>query len=58
MTLGFLTPFEPMTNQPPTKDNTVDLARKIEDFGFSAIWLRDVTMHDFNSNDHGQLYDL
>ncbi|MFA1713702.1 TIGR03571 family LLM class oxidoreductase [Peribacillus frigoritolerans] len=58
MTLGFLTPFEPMTNQLPKMENTVELARKIENFGFSAIWLRDVTMQDLNSNDHGQLYDL
>ncbi|MEF2097377.1 TIGR03571 family LLM class oxidoreductase [Bacillus sp. CFBP9009] len=58
MTLGFLTPFEPMTNQPPRMENTVELARKIENLGFSAIWLRDVTMQDLNSNDHGQLYDL
>lgn len=58
MTLGFLTPFEPMTNQLPKMENTVELARKIEDFGFSAIWLRDVTMQDLQSNDHGQLYDL
>ncbi|WNS79573.1 TIGR03571 family LLM class oxidoreductase [Domibacillus sp. DTU_2020_1001157_1_SI_ALB_TIR_016] len=58
MTLGFLTPFEPMTNELPRMENTVELARKIEDLGFSAIWLRDVTMQDLNSNDHGQLYDL
>ncbi|USK58100.1 TIGR03571 family LLM class oxidoreductase [Peribacillus asahii] len=58
MTLGFLTPFEPMTNQPPKMENTVELAQKIEDFGFASIWLRDVTMHDLSSNDHGQLYDI
>ncbi|MGG0550365.1 TIGR03571 family LLM class oxidoreductase [Priestia megaterium] len=58
MTLGFLTPFEPMTNQLPKMENTIALARKIESFGFSAIWLRDVTMQDLHSNDHGQLYDL
>lgn len=58
MTLGFLTPFEPMTDQLPQMENTVELAREIEDFGFSAIWLRDVTMQDLKSNDHGQLYDL
>ncbi|WP_342047506.1 TIGR03571 family LLM class oxidoreductase [Bacillus sp. OTU530] len=58
MTLGFLTPFEPMTNQPPRMENTVELACTIEKLGFSAIWLRDVTMQDLKSNDHGQLYDL
>ncbi|PFA94015.1 LLM class flavin-dependent oxidoreductase [Priestia megaterium] len=58
MTLGFLTPFEPMTNQLPKMENTIELARKIENFGFSAIWLRDVTIQDLHSNDHGQLYDL
>jgi luciferase-type oxidoreductase len=58
MTLGFVAPFEPMTNHLPKMENTVELARKIEDFGFAAIWLRDVTMQDLNSNDHGQIYDL
>lgn len=58
MTLGFLTPFEPMTSQLPTMKNTVELSRKIEDLGFAAIWLRDVTIQDLNANDHGQLYDL
>ncbi|WP_336805196.1 TIGR03571 family LLM class oxidoreductase [Bacillus subtilis] len=58
MTLGFLAPFEPMTNKLPRMENTVGLARKIEAFGFSAIWLRDVTMQDLKSDDHGQLYDL
>src|SRR4051812_1013441 len=58
MTLGFTAPFEPMTNKLPKMENTVELARKIEDFGFSAIWLRDVTMQDLNSDDNGQVYDL
>lgn len=58
MTLGFTPPFEPMTNKLPKMENTVKLARKIEDFGFSAIWLRDVTMQDLESDDHGQVYDL
>jgi len=58
MTLGFLTPFEPKSNLLPKMENTVDTARKLEDFGFSAIWLRDVTMQDLKSDDHGQVYDL
>ncbi|MEH7741586.1 TIGR03571 family LLM class oxidoreductase [Bacillus subtilis] len=60
MTLGFLTPFEAKskTKALPKMENTVELARKIEDFGFAAIWLRDVTMQDLESDDHGQLYDL
>jgi luciferase-type oxidoreductase len=58
MTLGFFTPFEPMTTELPKMENTVELARKLESLGFAAIWLRDVTMEDFNSNDHGQLYDI
>ncbi|WP_413376775.1 TIGR03571 family LLM class oxidoreductase [Alkalihalobacillus sp. 1P02AB] len=58
MTLGFTTPFEPMSTELPKMANTVELARKIEDYGFSAIWLRDVTMQDLKINDQGQVYDL
>jgi luciferase-type oxidoreductase len=58
MTLGFLPPFEPMTTQLPKMDNTLDIAKKLEAYGFGAIWLRDVMMHDLSSNDHGQLFDL
>ncbi|WP_028390993.1 TIGR03571 family LLM class oxidoreductase [Bacillus cihuensis] len=58
MTLGFLTPFEPKSNLLPKMENTVSLACKLEKMGFAAIWLRDVTMQDLESDDHGQLYDL
>lgn len=58
MTLGFLPPFERMTTSPPKMENTLELVRKIEDLGFSSIWLRDVAMQDLKSNDHGQVYDL
>ncbi|KAB2334901.1 TIGR03571 family LLM class oxidoreductase [Cytobacillus depressus] len=58
MTLGFLPPFEPMTNELPRMENTVELARKLEKYGFSAIWLRDVTIQNLAANDHGQVFDL
>jgi luciferase-type oxidoreductase len=39
-------------------ENTVKLARKLEKYRFSTIWLRDVTIQSRKSNDHGQVYDL
>jgi luciferase-type oxidoreductase len=57
MTLGFVLPTEPM-RQTPNMENQLHLACKIEDFGFSALWLRDVTMQDLHIDDNGQMYDI
>jgi luciferase-type oxidoreductase len=57
MTLGFVLPTAMMT-QTPQMENQLRLAQKIEDFGFSALWLRDVTIQNLNIDDNGQMYDL
>ncbi|RFU69605.1 TIGR03571 family LLM class oxidoreductase [Bacillus sp. V59.32b] len=57
MTLGFSIPTERMSKM-PRMENQLQLARAIEDFGFAALWLRDVTMQDLTIDDNGQMYDV
>jgi luciferase-type oxidoreductase len=57
LTLGFVLPTEKMTKT-PQMENQLHLARKIEDYGFAALWLRDVTMQNLHIDDNGQMYDL
>jgi luciferase-type oxidoreductase len=57
MTLGFSLPTERMSKM-PLMENQLQLARKIEDYGFSALWLRDVTMQDLTIDDNGQMFDI
>jgi luciferase-type oxidoreductase len=57
MTLGFSLPTAKMSKT-PIMENQLQLARKIEDFGFAALWLRDVTIQNLNIDDNGQMYDL
>jgi hypothetical protein len=39
-------------------ENQLSLACKIEDHGFAALWLRDVTIQNLNIDDNGQMYDV
>lgn len=57
MTLGFSIPTAKMSKN-PIMENQLELARKIEDHGFAALWLRDVTIQNLNIDDNGQMYDL
>ncbi|KIL45256.1 TIGR03571 family LLM class oxidoreductase [Jeotgalibacillus soli] len=57
MTLGFSIPTARMSKD-PIMENQLELARKIEDYGFAALWLRDVTIQNLNIDDNGQMYDL
>ncbi|MFX3673640.1 MAG: TIGR03571 family LLM class oxidoreductase [Paenisporosarcina sp.] len=57
MTLGFSIPTEKMSKN-PIMENQLELALKIEDYGFAALWLRDVTIQNLNIDDNGQMYDL
>jgi luciferase-type oxidoreductase len=57
MTLGFSIPTARMSKN-PDMENQLNLARKIEDYGFAALWLRDVTIQNLNIDDNGQMYDL
>lgn len=42
----------------PIMENQLTLARKIEDHGFAALWLRDVTIQNLNIDDNGQMFDV
>ncbi|WP_409290433.1 TIGR03571 family LLM class oxidoreductase [Peribacillus sp. SCS-37] len=57
MTLGFTIPTARMSKD-PIMENQLPLARKIEDHGFAALWLRDVTIQNLNIDDNGQMYDV
>lgn len=57
MTLGFSIPTERMSKMPRI-ENQLELAHQIEDFGFAALWLRDVTMQDLTIDDNGQMFDV
>ncbi|WP_424769213.1 TIGR03571 family LLM class oxidoreductase [Paenibacillus sp. sgz302251] len=57
LTLGFVLPTAPM-RKTPIMENQLQLARKIEDFGFAALWLRDITVQNLHIDDNGQMYDL
>ncbi|WP_268614409.1 hypothetical protein [Paenibacillus alginolyticus] len=35
-------------------ENQLHLARKIEDYGFAALWLRDVTMQNLHIDDNAK----
>ncbi|CAK6474832.1 MULTISPECIES: hypothetical protein [Bacillaceae] len=57
MTLGFILPTARMSKN-PIMENQLELARKIEEYGFASLWLRDITMQDLNIDDNGQKFDL
>ncbi|MDW2876806.1 MULTISPECIES: TIGR03571 family LLM class oxidoreductase [Bacillaceae] len=57
MTLGFTIPTARMSKY-PIMENQLPLARKIENHGFAALWLRDVTIQNLNIDDNGQMYDI
>ncbi|OXT18523.1 LLM class flavin-dependent oxidoreductase [Bacillus sp. OG2] len=57
MTLGFSIPTARMSKY-PIMENQLPLARKIENHGFAALWLRDVTIQNLNIDDYGQMYDI
>ncbi|MCY1170439.1 luciferase-type oxidoreductase [compost metagenome] len=58
LTFGFIAPLEGYPDAPgPTLNNHAALARKVDDAGFSAIWLRDVPFYDPGFGDVGQVID-
>ncbi|WP_229743640.1 LLM class oxidoreductase [Aliidongia dinghuensis] len=58
LTFGFIAPLEgyPDTPAPTMRDHAV-LARKVDQAGFSALWLRDVPFFDPSFGDLGQVFD-
>ncbi|WP_228389053.1 TIGR03571 family LLM class oxidoreductase [Rahnella sp. RcJ3] len=58
LTFGFIAPLEsyPDSAAPTLADHTA-IARKVDDAGFSAIWLRDVPFYDPYFGDVAQILD-
>jgi luciferase-type oxidoreductase len=58
LTFGFIAPLESYPNSPgPTLQDHAQLAQRVDEAGFSAIWLRDVPFYDPNFGDVGQILD-
>lgn len=58
LTFGFIAPLESYPDTPgPTLAGHAELARRVDDAGFSAIWLRDVPFYDPGFGDVGQVLD-
>lgn len=57
MSLGVFFAIESYNGSIPRMKNQVELAQKAEALGFSALWFRDVPMHDPAFGDTGQIYD-
>lgn len=57
MSLGIFFAIEAYDGSIPEMKNQVELAQRAEDLGFSALWFRDVPMHDPMFGDVGQIYD-
>ncbi|PLT32483.1 TIGR03571 family LLM class oxidoreductase [Bacillus sp. V5-8f] len=57
MSLEFVLPTARMSKN-PIMENQLELARKIEEYGFASLWLRDVTIQNLNIDDNGQMYDI
>jgi len=58
LTFGFIAPLESYPNSPgPTLQYHAQMAQRVDEAGFSAIWLRDVPFYDPNFGDVGQILD-
>lgn len=59
LTLGLLMPLESYTGSFPTMDlvEQITLAKKVEEFGFASLFVRDSPIYDPNFGDVGFLYD-
>jgi luciferase-type oxidoreductase len=58
LTFGFIAPLESYPDSPgPTLQDHAQLASRVDEAGFPAIWLRDVPFYDPNFGDVGQILD-
>nr|WP_231493596.1 LLM class oxidoreductase [Alicyclobacillus macrosporangiidus] len=57
LTLGVFFPIEAFPGDEPTMQNQERLARRAEELGFAALWVRDVPLRDPNFGDVGQVFD-
>ena len=57
MTVGLFVPIEAYRGSIPTMHNHLALARRAEELGFAALWVRDVPLYDPSFGDVGQIFD-
>ncbi|MCJ2131337.1 LLM class oxidoreductase [Methylobacterium sp. E-045] len=58
LTFGFIAPLEGYPDRPaPTMQDHAAMARKADQAGFAALWLRDVPFYDPSFGDVGQVFD-
>jgi luciferase-type oxidoreductase len=57
LTVGVFFPIEAFQGDEPTMRNQERLARRAEELGFAALWVRDVPLRDPSFGDVGQVYD-
>jgi len=58
LTFGFIAPLEAYPDNPaPGMHDHAEMARRADDAGFSAIWLRDVPFYEPTFGDLGQVFD-
>jgi luciferase-type oxidoreductase len=57
LTLGVFFPIESFQGDEPTMQRQEKLARRAEELGFAALWVRDVPLRDPNFGDVGQVFD-
>lgn len=57
LTLGVFFPIEAFQGDEPTMRGQEDLARRAEELGFAALWVRDVPLRDPSFGDVGQIHD-
>lgn len=60
LTLGLHVPLENFKMQTPRLENQIELAQKADQYGFTALWLRDVVLKDPSFLDPavGQIFDM
>jgi luciferase-type oxidoreductase len=57
LTLGVFFPIEAYKGDVPAMRNQEKLARRAEELGYAALWVRDVPLRDPSFGDVGQIYD-
>jgi luciferase-type oxidoreductase len=57
LTLGVFFPIEAFKGDQPAMRDQERLARRAEELGFAALWVRDVPLRDPQFGDVGQIYD-
>ncbi len=57
LTLGVFFPIEAFSGDQPLMRDQERLARRAEELGFAALWVRDVPLRDPSFGDVGQVYD-